>query len=213
MAVLQIILAIIYPLVVYLGLSVMEPRQVAFGMGGLLVLRLLVVSPSRLVAYTQTFWLPVIAVASMVALTAASNHPFGLLLTPVAINMGLLGVFASSFFQKETTVERLAKIQVPDLPESELAYCRRVTIVWCVFFVLNGSTALALSLFSDIAVWTFYTGIVSYVLMGTLFTVEYIYRQWRYRRYVGAPPDVFLKWLFPPWEEGPPPRDRIEKSP
>ena len=32
MAVLQIILAIIYPGVVYLGLGVMEPRQVALGL-------------------------------------------------------------------------------------------------------------------------------------------------------------------------------------
>ncbi len=213
MAVLQIILAIIYPGVVYLGLGVMEPRQVALGLGGLLVLRLLVVTPAKLVAYTQTFWLPVIAVASMVALTAASNHPFSLLLTPVAINLGLLGVFASSFLQEETTVERLAKIQVPDLPEPELAYCRRVTAVWCVFFVLNGGTALALALYADIAVWTFYTGIASYVLMGTLFTVEYIFRQWRYRRYIGAPPDVILKWIFPPREEGTPAGDRIEESP
>jgi hypothetical protein len=55
-----------------------------------------------------------------------------------------------------------------------------------------------LALSGDLAIWTLYTGIVSYLLLGTLFACEYVYRHWRFRRYVGAPTDVVLKWFFPP---------------
>lgn len=198
MAVFQTLLAISYPLLVYFGLTVMEPRGVALCVGGLLVLRLLVVSPRKLVAYSRVFWLPVLAVATMTLATGASNHPFSLLLTPVAINLGLLGVFASSLLQSESTVERLAKIQVPDLPEVELAYCRKVTVLWCGFFLLNASAAFGLALWGNLGWWTFYTGFAAYVLMGTLFAAEYVYRHWKFRRYVGAPTDRVLKWFFPP---------------
>ena len=109
MAALQILIAISYPPLIYLGLTVMSPRQVALCVGGSVVLRLLFSSPAKLAAYTRIFWLPVIAMSSIAAVAAASNQPFGLLLTPVAINFGMLAVFAGSFLQGETTVERLAK--------------------------------------------------------------------------------------------------------
>ena len=179
----------------------MSPRQVALCVGGSVVLRLLFSSPAKLAAYTRIFWLPVIAMSSIAAVAAASNQPFGLLLTPVAINFGMLAVFAGSFLQGETTVERLAKLQVSDLSDRELKYCRRVTAIWCGFFVLNGSTALGLAFRGDLELWTLYNGLIAYILMGTLFATEYLYRHWRFRRYVGAPLDPILKRLFPPNDE------------
>jgi uncharacterized membrane protein/3-hydroxymyristoyl/3-hydroxydecanoyl-(acyl carrier protein) dehydratase len=200
-AALQTLLAISYPPLIYVGLTVMSPRQVALIVGGTVVLRLLLSSPAKLAAYTRIFWLPVIAMSSISVAAAASNQPFGLLLTPVAINFGMLVVFASSFLQDETTVERLAKIQVPDLPARELEYCRRVTAVWCGFFLLNGGTALGLAFLGDLGLWTLYNGVIGYILMGALFAAEYLYRRWRFRRYVGAPLDPILKRFFPPRDE------------
>lgn len=201
MTVLKILLALTYPPLIYFGLIVMSPRQVALCVGGTVVLRLLLSSPAKLAAYTHMFWLPVIAISGISAATAASNHPFSLLLTPAAVNFGMLAVFAGSFLRDETIVERLAKIQVPDLPGCELEYCRRVTTIWCGFFLLNGGTALGLAFRGDLELWTLYTGVIAYILMGTLFTAEYLYRHWRYRRYVGAPLDPLLKWFFPPKDE------------
>ncbi len=98
-------------------------------------------------------------------------------------------------------VERFARSQVDDLSLAEVHYCRRVTQVWCGFFFANGSTALYLALVRDIESWTLFTGLISYVLIGTLFGCEYIYRQWRFRRYLGAFTDPLLKWFFPPRSE------------
>jgi len=48
--------------------------------------------------------------------------------------------------------------------------------VWCGFFVLNGAIALGTALWASEAVWSLYTGVISYVLMGLLFAGEYLVR-------------------------------------
>jgi uncharacterized membrane protein len=45
----------------------------------------------------------------------------------------------------------------------------------------NGAIALGTALFAPEAVWSLYTGVVSYVLMGLMFGGEYLLRQ-RMRR-------------------------------
>ncbi len=198
MAVFQTLIAITYPALVYFGLTVMEPREVALCAGGALLLRTLVIAPARLRAYVRSFWLPVAVVVMTVVVAGASNHPLALLMTPVFINLGLLGTFAASLLQTESLVERIAKVQAPELSKEELAYCRRVTMVWCGFFVMNAAISLALALRGNLGAWAVYTGAVSYVLIGMLFAGEYVYRHWRFRRYLGAPGDAVLEWLFPP---------------
>jgi hypothetical protein len=37
--------------------------------------------------------------------------------------------------------------------------------------------------------------------MGTLFAIEFLYRTWRFRRYVGGPLNPLLERLFPPIQE------------
>ena len=54
------------------------------------------------------------------------------------------------------------------------------------------------SLAASLEVWTLYTGLVSYLLIGTLFAIEFVYRHWRFRRYLGAPTDALLRRIFPP---------------
>ncbi len=57
------------------------------------------------------------------------------------------------------------------------AYCRNVTLVWCCFFIVNGSIAL-MSVFGDsYRFWALYNGCIAYILMGLLFAGEYIVRK------------------------------------
>lgn len=56
-------------------------------------------------------------------------------------------------------------------------HTRRVTQIWCAFFVFNGATAAILAGLQYYDWWAAYTGIVSYVLMGILFAGEWIYRK------------------------------------
>ena len=89
----------------------------------------------------------------------------------------LLAVFAISLRYPPSAIERLARLQEPDLPESGVRYTRRVTQVWCGFFIVNGSIALATVLWASDAAWALYNGLIAYLLMGLLFAAEWLVRR------------------------------------
>jgi uncharacterized membrane protein len=194
----QVALGIAYPVLIFASLTWLEPRQVGLVVLVLALVRLAMVRMSTAVAVAKAAWIPVAAVALVATGTAILNDPIGLLLAPTLVNVALLGTFGLSLWSDQSMVERFARSQVAELPDDEVAYCRSVTKVWCVFFVANGSTALYLALASDVETWVLFTGLVSYLLIGMLFTVEYIYRHWKFRRYLGGFADSFLKRYFPP---------------
>lgn len=198
MAVLQVLLGLAYPVLIYLALQVMEPRAVAICMLLFLAARLAVTSPNRLVRYAKALRLAMIGVTAALLVSAAWNDPVSLRVTPALVSFALLIAFAYSLTQRESIIEAYARILAGDLPEEELSYCRRVTLVWCAFFFVNGAAALWLALEGTLGQWALYTGGIAYVMMGTLFAVEYIYRHWRFRRYLGGPADPVLRRVFPP---------------
>jgi uncharacterized membrane protein len=61
------------------------------------------------------------------------------------------------------------------------AYTRRVTQVWCCFFICNGALALGAALWASQALWSLYTGVVACLLMGLLFGAEVLLRM-RFKR-------------------------------
>ena len=96
---------------------------------------------------------------------------------PVAVNALMLAVFGGSLFAKQTVIERLARLQHPNLPPEGVRHTRRVTQIWCGFFVFNGGMAALLAWSGRHDWWAVYTGIVSYILMGLLFAGEWVYRK------------------------------------
>jgi uncharacterized membrane protein len=197
-AALQILLGLAYPALIYLTLRVAEPRVVALCVLGVLVLRMALSDSGRLTDYARAFRLPALAVAAALLVSAVWNDPVSLLLAPVLISLALLVVFARSLTQTESIVERIARVQLGVLSPEEARYCRRVTIVWCGFFLGNGLVALHLALAGPLFGWALYTGFIAYLLMGALFASEFVYRQWRFRRYLGAPTDFLFRRIFPP---------------
>lgn len=74
-------------------------------------------------------------------------------------------------------VERLARLREPNLPPEGVRYTRKVTLVWCGFFVGNGTMALFTVLQGDMHLWTLWNGMVAYILMGMLMAAEWLVRQ------------------------------------
>jgi uncharacterized membrane protein len=164
------LVSLAYPLLVYLGLGHFEPRWMALPLAAMAVV--------RAVATRQKMWLA--AAAGGLALAAASmlgNHALPLKLYPVLVNAVLLTVFATSLVYPPSVIERLARLREKNLPPSGVAYTRRVTQVWCGFFVLNGGLALGTALWASDATWALYNGLISYGLMGLLFAAEWVVRQ------------------------------------
>jgi uncharacterized membrane protein len=103
-------------------------------------------------------------------------------LYPVLVNAVMLGVFGYSLLSPPTVVERFARLREPELSPAGVAYTRRVTQVWCVFFIVNGSIALATALWASPKVWSLYNGLIAYLMMGVLFGSEYLVRLYVRRR-------------------------------
>ena len=96
---------------------------------------------------------------------------------PVAVNLVLLIVFAHSLRGAQSIVERLARLQEPELSPRGVRYTRKVTQAWCVFFALNGTVAAVTAVIGDLKLWTWWNGLLSYGAMGLMFGGEYLLRR------------------------------------
>lgn len=192
-AVIRSLVVAAYPLVVYLGVSRWSPRTLALVLAAALLPGLLL----RLrTARREDLW-PVIRVPlsllAVFALGAATGDARFFLALPVLVNLGLLANFAASLRGPVSLVERFARLQDPALPPAEAAYCRKLTVVWCGFFVVNAAVSAALALWAPVAWWSLYTGLIAYLLIGLMFTVEFIVRKLTFRRFGDGLPDRLLR--------------------
>ncbi|MDO4698009.1 MAG: hypothetical protein Q4A60_04950 [Pasteurellaceae bacterium] len=96
---------------------------------------------------------------------------------PVIISGAMLALFGGSLFSSQSLIERLARLQDPNLPAEAISYTRKVTQVWCGFFVLNIAICTALILTEHYYWWALYSGVISYGLMGVLFVGELLVRK------------------------------------
>lgn len=111
----------------------------------------------------------------------ASNSALFLKLYPLAVCGTFLFVFGASLFSPPNIVFRFATLQDKGILTSPYkkrveAYCKKVTLVWCAFFILNGGAAAWTVFCADERVWAFYNGGVSYIIMGLIFGIEFIVR-------------------------------------
>lgn len=198
-AVLTIVMAaltVMYPLAVYYGLTRLGTRSVVvllavmLALSALLKWKTLIREPRELAG--------ILLVGAALSLSALFDDHRFLLATPVLINAGLFVTFAGSLRTDTPLIERFARMQVSDLSAEELRYCRRVTQVWSVFFVLNGGTALALALLAPLSWWALYNGLLAYVLIGLLGASEYVIRKRRFGRFGDNPLDRALRAVLAP---------------
>jgi uncharacterized membrane protein len=197
-AALQALLLLAYPLLVYFALGFASPRAIALCTLALVAGRAALFARARLAAFARVFAPVGVAFAMTSLVSLIWNDELWLLLAPALQNLTLFAAFALSFTRRETAIETLARAQVGELSAEEVTYCRRVNALWCAFLAANSAACAAVALVGSREAWALYTGIVAYVLLGVLFACEYVYRHWRFRRYVGAPTDAFLRRLFPP---------------
>jgi Predicted membrane protein len=114
--------------------------------------------------------------ALCVASALLGSHQL-LLYWPVAVNLVMLSVFGSSLWSAMPLVERLARLQDPNLSPQGERYTRRVTQVWCGFFIFNGTIALITALSGNMPLWSTWNGMIAYILMGALMAGEWLVRR------------------------------------
>jgi uncharacterized membrane protein len=99
-------------------------------------------------------------------------------------------------------IEHFARMVKRELSAGELAHCRSWTRIWGGYLIVLAALGLVLARWAPLAVWTVYVGVVSYVLVGALFAVEYVIRKIRFRDYGRNPLDWLLGKLFPAARSG-----------
>lgn len=198
--VLNVVLAIAYPLAVAFALAHYSPRVV-----GILVAAAIV--PLMLLRHRNAprehLWavmrIPLVIISVLFAGIIFDDARF-LLVVPVLINLGLLATFGSSLTAASDMpiIERFARMQEANLSDDKVRHCRQATVVWCVFFALNASVAGALAFAAPLSWWAAYNGGIAYALIGLMFIGEYVVRKYRFRDYGSGPHDRVLSALFPP---------------
>lgn len=195
-AVLGTALVLAYPLLVFLGLSRLGVRTLGLVLLAALVpLQLLRLRGERRRHLAAVLPLPLAIAAILLASALIEDHRL-ILALPVAVNVALLAGFAVSLRGPVSMIERFARMQVDDLSAAEVAYCRRVTVLWSVFFALNALATLALALAAPVRWWAAWSGGLVYLVMGLLFAAEYLERKRRFRRFGPAWHDRLLERLL-----------------
>jgi len=118
---------------------------------------------------------------------------------PILMNVIFLFVFGITLFLPPPIIYRFAILMDKSIPGSPwnkkiAEYCRKVTIIWCCFFILNGSFAAYTVFYGSDTLWTIYNGGIVFVLMGIIFAVEFIVRKiFQKKVHLSVPLSAFKK--------------------
>ncbi len=112
----------------------------------------------------------------------ATNSSLFLKLYPLAVCGTFFFVFAMSLASPPNIIFRFATLQDKSILGSPFkgrveSYCKKVTLVWCGFFVLNGAAAAWTAFYGSERAWAVYNGGLSYIIMGLIFAVEFFIRK------------------------------------
>lgn len=190
-------LGVLYPILIYFGVQVTSLRTLSL----FLALALVFVLLPQLKHGRQNHLLLPTALGILLCLIGAFlDHPKVMLYLPVLFSVSFFVAFGYTLLYPPSMIEIFAQLVVAELSDEKIIYCRRVTIVWVVFFLLNGTLAAFTACCTSLGLWSLYNGLISYIAMGVLFAAELCYRYWRFRQYVGLRTDFMFKKLFPPQE-------------
>ncbi|ARU55118.1 membrane protein [Oleiphilus messinensis] len=169
----------LYPVIVFTGLQFFPVSWVAALLASLLAARLFLFRSkhseisSPLGKPTATITLIAFIV---LILSALQESEIGVRLYPLIINLAMLSIFAWSLNHPPTIIERFARMQDPELSPEGVRYTRRVTQIWCGYFIANSFFTSYTIFWGSLSLWTWYNGFIAYILLGTLITSEWLYR-------------------------------------
>jgi uncharacterized membrane protein len=172
-------LALGYPLLAHLAVIFAAPRLQWLALTWLAAISMW----DALRAKRAWAWIALIAAAALLYwLVVAGRGLYALFVPPAAIPAALFVVFARSLRAgAEPWVTRVATaMRGEPLPPPLLAYTRRVTWLWCGVFVVMFASAIGFAVWAPPELWSLMTNVVHYIVLGSIFVVEFVYRRIRY---------------------------------
>jgi uncharacterized membrane protein len=145
--------------------------------------------------------------AGVVVVALVFLMPHGLVyVPPVAINLALAWWFGKTLAAgREPLITRFARLERPHarLDSRQLAYARRLTWVWTLFFCTIAMVSAVLAAIASDVVWSRFTNGASYAAALLLFLGEHLFRRVRFRGYTFASPFEQVGVLFRSAARGP----------
>lgn len=170
-----LILLALYPIIIYMGLETFEHHWVLGAVIFVLIVRGFLSAESA-VSQAQMRRFTLVLLPALLIVAWLFSPKIGVKSYPILVNLGFFVFFASSLLNPSNVIEAIARRMESDFPETAVPYTRKVCIAWCVFFLVNGSIAFV-SLFMSDEVWALYNGLISYIMIGLFFGVEFVVRQ------------------------------------
>lgn len=183
-------LSVLYPVLVFCGLEFwgLSPRRLSILLLALAFYQFLnfTKSKSDSSALGRANFIKTIALIALIlvcgVVSFCADSIMFLKFYPVLVNLSLLAFFAFTLWKKPSFAFRMANLGDKTIKRSPVGklverYCDKVTFAWCIFFVVNGTISFATVLCASEKVWSLYNGLISYILIGVFFGVEFIIRK------------------------------------
>lgn len=173
--VLLFIASVAYPFIVYFSIEDNQSLLIPIVLMTILLVKLVMGGREYLRMNFMLFFFGLV----MSIMYVVRQEEVYMLLYPTIVNLALLVLFGQSLVgERKPIVEYMASFTTPKEKQTDFfkKYCRRVTMTWCIFFIINGSFAFYTAEFCSREVWTMYNGFIAYLLIGLLFVIEYVIR-------------------------------------
>ncbi|GAC1629742.1 MAG: hypothetical protein NVS9B10_21380 [Nevskia sp.] len=178
-----------YPLLVHLAVL----RHSALLAGLALFLLALVTLYAPLAAGRRGAWLALLGIAALLVLLPVGGTSWLLYLPPIAFPLVILASFAVSLLPGRTPLVSAIAARVHGLlPPALAAYTRRVTWLWTLVIAGMLAVNLELSFGGSREAWSLFTNGGDYLLLVSVFLLEYLWRRARFR---GLPEPSFADYL------------------
>lgn len=176
------VLSLAYPLLILLGLRVLRLPLVTVATTVLIVSALL-----YLVKRTFRERIPALVMGGSAFLVLMTGDEALLRFSPALLSFLFSLLFLTSIHGGDCLIYSFTLLMYREIDYASYnsnvrRYCKRLTVVWGVFLAFNGLCALYLVFQPSIDLWALYAGVVQYLLMGLLFTGEFVVRLFVDRR-------------------------------
>jgi len=176
------IIAIMYPILVFCALVVFKLPISYLSIGIIIFAIAYSIVNSRnykgkhtIILFVSPMILCVIGVISL----CLDDSPIFIKLYPALASLSYLIIMLTSFFFPPPLAyyfidifDKSIKTKIPK--DVFNIFCYRATILWCVFFFVDGTIAIITAFFGSDFIWGIYNGGITYFVMGLIFLGEFI---------------------------------------
>jgi len=176
---LSITLMVIYPVIAFIALWLEQPLMVISYL--LVIMSLIAIDKLR-----NQHWYTGLVLISLIAIVLYYMQQsvvvqYLVYFPPILILLSLFILFSQSLFGDQTPLITRYAIMLGDkLEEKHLRYNRSLTLIWSIFLFVMAITSIILALFFSMDTWSLFTHIISYVLIASLFIIEFMYRKYHF---------------------------------